>query len=74
MLDKLQEWRLEGGPKLGVVTDFDERLSTILDNLDMAHYFDVVVSTRLGSALGFGAGHRGRTTVTRSDVILMPDP
>ncbi len=46
MLDKLQEWRMEGGPKLGVVVDFDERLPAILESLDMAHYFDVVVSSR----------------------------
>lgn len=46
MLDKLQEWRMQGGPKLGVVVDFDERLPSILENLDMAHYFDVVVSSR----------------------------
>ena len=46
MLDKLQEWRMEGGPKLGVVVDYDERLTQILENLDMMHYFDVVVSTR----------------------------
>lgn len=37
---------MEGGPKLGVVVDFDERLPKLLENLEMAHYFDVVVSSR----------------------------
>lgn len=37
---------MEGGPKLGVVVDFDERLPNILESLSMAHYFDVVVSSR----------------------------
>jgi putative hydrolase of the HAD superfamily len=46
MLDTLQEWRMHGGPKVGVVVDYDERLTTILENLDMMHYFDVVVSSR----------------------------
>ncbi|KAM3576175.1 hypothetical protein VYU27_001883 [Nannochloropsis oceanica] len=50
MLDKLQEWRMAGGPKLGVVCDYDERLSTILENLDMLHYFDVVVNSREAGA------------------------
>lgn len=40
------EWRKEGGPKLAVVTDFDERLNTILANLELSHYFDAVISTR----------------------------
>lgn len=46
VLDKFLEWRLDGGPKLGLVTDYDERITTILENLGISHYFDVVVSSR----------------------------
>ncbi|TFJ87614.1 hypothetical protein NSK_000965 [Nannochloropsis salina CCMP1776] len=50
MMDKLQEWRMQGGPKLGVICDYDERLTKILENLDILHYFDVVVSSRESGA------------------------
>jgi phosphoglycolate phosphatase-like HAD superfamily hydrolase len=51
VLDRLLEWRREGGPKIGVISDFDERLTTILENLDMAHYFDFIISSRWVPAL-----------------------
>lgn len=46
LLDRFLAWRLDGGPKLGIVTDYDERITTILENLGISHYFDVVVSSR----------------------------
>ena len=31
------------GPKLGVIANFDERLPALLEELGVAHYFDVCV-------------------------------
>jgi len=40
-LRKLKEWRdMGGGPKLGVISNFDERLTPLLDALGLAEYFD----------------------------------
>jgi len=47
VLDKLYEWRMRGnGPKLGVIVNFDERLELLLENLNIAHYFDLILSAR----------------------------
>lgn len=46
VLKKLSEWRDQGaGPKLGVVSNFDERLSHILKDLELSQYFDFVVTS-----------------------------
>jgi FMN phosphatase YigB (HAD superfamily) len=46
-LDKLSEWREAGtGPLLGVVTNADERLPTVLHNLGVLDVFDFVLTSR----------------------------
>ena len=46
-LDKLKEWREIGnGPKIGVVSNFDERLPMILQELELREYFDVIVTSQ----------------------------
>ena len=45
-LDKLKEWRdIGNGPKIGVISNFDERLPLILEDLELKHYFDVIVTS-----------------------------
>jgi REG-2-like HAD superfamily hydrolase len=45
-LTKLSEWRDQGsGPKLGVLSNTDDRLSTILSALDLSKYFDFVATS-----------------------------
>mmetsp|Transcript_1810 Transcript_1810/g.2469 ORF Transcript_1810/g.2469 Transcript_1810/m.2469 type:complete len:376 (+) Transcript_1810:132-1259(+) len=47
MLDGLKEWRdHNNGPKLGIVTNFDERLTDVLKSLDLLRYFDFIVTSR----------------------------
>jgi len=47
VLEKLYEWRMRGnGPKLGVIANFDDRLELLLENLNIAHYFDLIISAR----------------------------
>jgi len=51
-LDRLADWRDETGANLGVISNSDERLSTILDNLDILDHFDFVFTSReMGSEL-----------------------
>lgn len=46
-LNKLKEWRdLGSGPKIGVVSNFDERLPRILDSLGIKDYFDVIMTSQ----------------------------
>ena len=47
-LDKLKEWRDMGsGPKIGVISNFDERLPRILQDLEIRDYFDVIVTSHV---------------------------
>ncbi|CAM9197653.1 unnamed protein product [Chrysoparadoxa australica] len=46
MLEALALWRDEGGPQLGVVSNCDERLSTILENLGLLQFFDHLIISR----------------------------
>ena len=47
VLEKLYEWRNRGnGPKLGVIANFDDRLETLLENLNIHHYFDLFLSAQ----------------------------
>jgi FMN phosphatase YigB (HAD superfamily) len=51
-LETLAAWRERGGPSLGCLANSDERLLTVLHNLDIAHYFDFVLTSRdLGKEL-----------------------
>ncbi|KAG5179523.1 HAD-like domain-containing protein [Tribonema minus] len=52
-LEKLAEWREAGtGPLLGIVTNADERLPTVLLNLGILEVFDFVLTSRqIGSEL-----------------------
>jgi FMN phosphatase YigB (HAD superfamily) len=52
LLKALVEWRDGGGvekgngyPKLGVISNFDERLKPLLEILDLAQYFDVILGS-----------------------------
>lgn len=46
-LQKLAEWRDQaGGPKLGIISNSDERLETVLQQLGIANMFDVIVTSR----------------------------
>jgi HAD superfamily hydrolase (TIGR01549 family) len=41
-----RDWRDQGaGPRLGVVSNFDDQLSTILQELDLAKYFDFILTS-----------------------------
>lgn len=45
-LQKLKDWRDMGsGPKIGVISNFDERLQGVLTQLDLIKYFDIVLSS-----------------------------
>lgn len=45
-LTKLAEWRdIGNGPKLGIISNFDDRLENILTELDLMKYFDFVVTS-----------------------------
>lgn len=45
-LNKLKDWRdIGAGPKIGVISNFDERLEIILKELGMMHYFDFVITS-----------------------------
>ena len=45
-LQKLREWRdIGNGPKIGVISNFDERLEGVLAQLDLMSFFDVVLSS-----------------------------
>jgi HAD superfamily hydrolase (TIGR01549 family) len=47
VLETLKWWQDEaGGPKLGVISNFDERLPTLLDALGISHYFDFILTSR----------------------------
>jgi len=47
VLDGLQEWRdHNNGPKLAIVTNFDERLPDILKPLDIYRYFDFIITSK----------------------------
>lgn len=42
-----QAWRdTNGGPKLAVVAEDDERLHVVLENLGLLPYFDFVLTSR----------------------------
>jgi len=46
-LQKLRDWRdLGGGPRLGVIDNFDDRLDHILTVLGLRQYFDFVLTSR----------------------------
>lgn len=40
-----QAWRANGGPKLAVVANADERLNVTLENMGILPYFDFVLTT-----------------------------
>ena len=45
-LRKLTEWRdIGNGPKLGIISNFDDRLHSILNQLDLAQYFDFILTS-----------------------------
>lgn len=45
-LSKFRDWRDQGGgPKIGVVANFDSRLETILRELDLLKFFDFTISS-----------------------------
>lgn len=45
-LRKLKEWRDQGGgPKIAVVSNFDDRLPTILADLGISKYFDFILTS-----------------------------
>jgi REG-2-like HAD superfamily hydrolase len=45
-LDKLRDWRDQGnGPKIGVVSNFDERLPSILGELGVGEFLDFVTTS-----------------------------
>ena len=45
-LSKLRDWRDQGGgPKIGVVSNFDNRLPNILNELGIAQYFDFILTS-----------------------------
>lgn len=46
-LGKLKAWRDMGnGPKIGIISNFDERLHMILEELSIKDYFDVIVTSQ----------------------------
>lgn len=50
-LNKLRDWRdLGAGPKIGVISDFDDRLPTILAELGVANYFDFIITSQQAKA------------------------
>ena len=45
-LTKLRDWRDQGnGPKIGIVSNFDDRLPHILNDLGLAQYFDFILTS-----------------------------
>eukprot|EP00620_Florenciella_sp_RCC1587_P020043 CAMPEP_0182579988 /NCGR_PEP_ID=MMETSP1324-20130603/45670_1 /TAXON_ID=236786 /ORGANISM="Florenciella sp., Strain RCC1587" /LENGTH=357 /DNA_ID=CAMNT_0024796155 /DNA_START=270 /DNA_END=1340 /DNA_ORIENTATION=- len=47
VLDKLKEWQETGdGPRLGVISNFDERLPKLLEALGIADYFDIIITSK----------------------------
>jgi REG-2-like HAD superfamily hydrolase len=45
-LSKLREWRDQGsGPRIGVISNFDDRLVAILKELGLLEYFDFVLTS-----------------------------
>jgi len=49
VLERIKQWSTlkgDAGPKLGVISNFDERLHEILETLDIARYFDVVLTSK----------------------------
>ena len=45
-LKKLTEWRdMGGGPKLGIISNFDDRLHSILGQLELAESFDFILTS-----------------------------
>lgn len=66
-LDCLYQWKTEGGPKLALVGDFDERLSTIVDNLGLTRYFDAIVSSREAGG-GLPSPHIFKEVMARTSV------
>jgi FMN phosphatase YigB (HAD superfamily) len=47
VLSKLKEWRDQGsGPKLGIISNFDERLVHIVKDLGLDIYFDFVLTSK----------------------------
>ncbi|CAN0399141.1 unnamed protein product [Ascophyllum nodosum] len=46
VLDTLAAWRDNGGPKLAVVANADERLNVTLENLGLLPYFDFVLTSQ----------------------------
>lgn len=50
-LSHFVQWRSEGGPALAVMSNFDERLHSVLKNLDIYDAFDFVLTSReIGAA------------------------
>lgn len=45
-LSRFKMWREEGGPQLAVLSNFDERLHSILDQVGVADAFDFVLTSR----------------------------
>lgn len=47
VLEKLRKWKEEeGGPRLGIIANFDERLPEVLEALGVAQYFDFCITSR----------------------------
>ena len=45
-LKKLTEWRdMGGGPKLGIISNFDDRLHSILNQLGLGESFDFILTS-----------------------------
>lgn len=46
-LDKLRSWRDQGaGPKIGVISNFDNRLIKILEDLELNQYLDFIITSQ----------------------------
>lgn len=45
VLRRLALWRSQGGPKIGILSNYDDRLRTVLYNLGVDEYFDFVLTS-----------------------------
>jgi len=60
-LRKLKEWRdIGNGPKIGLVSNFDDRLNNIMKELELLQYFDVVLTS-----------HESKTEKPSKEIFLL---
>lgn len=75
-LSKLRDWRDQGGgPKIGIVDNFDDRLDTILRELGIRDFFDFVVVSRLAGSEKPHSDifHLARRAVGESMAVVDPE-